>query len=73
MFMIQLLNGEIFVRLCVWMKNPYVKKAEATRMNVQSGIPVLGSYPSSAILALIPEGQVPLVDRGKQCLASELK
>ena len=33
--------------------------------------PVLGSYPSLALLPLIPEGQVPVVHRGKQCSACQ--
>ena len=44
MFAINLLNGEIFVRLCVWVRNPYVEKGRAlptlkpTSVNIQSGI-----------------------------------
>ena len=35
--------------------------------------PVLGSYPSSAILPLSPGERVPLAHRGKQCLANRLQ
>ena len=44
MFAINLLNGEIFVTLCVWVTNPHVEKGralpipKATSMNIQSGI-----------------------------------
>ena len=34
------------------------------------GHPVLGSYPSSALLPLSPGERVPLAHRGKQCLAN---
>ena len=51
MFPIDLLNGEIFVRLCVWVTNPHVEKGralpipKATSMNIQSGIRCLVHTP----------------------------
>ena len=77
MFAINLLNGEIFVRLCVWVEKPLRQKRQSLaypRTHERAhpiGHPVLGSYPSSALLPLSPRERFPLAHRGKQCLANQ--
>ena len=72
-FAIDLLNGEIFVRLCVWVANRRVEKGTSHEHEHPIGHPVLDSYPSSTILPLCPGERVPLAHRGKQCLVCPLK
>ena len=66
MFAINLLNGVIFVRLCVWVTSPHVEKGrtlpipKATGMNIQSDIRCLVRTPCQQFIVntLSPEEQV---------------